>query len=130
MKFIKALQESEDFYISTDLQGNSGEKIDPVEKGNEIINILELALQDVRNLKKRILDALPKLPENSIERGEFESNLVYVIQKEKETQEVLARVVKAKESIQKMNAQPQDVGEEASEADSKVNDSSGLSQNQ
>ena len=72
MKFIKALEESEDFFISTELQGNSSEKIDPVEKGNEIINILELALQDVRNLKERILDALPKLPENSIERGEFE----------------------------------------------------------
>ena len=40
MKLIKALQESEDFYISSDPLGNSAEKIDPVEKGDEIINIL------------------------------------------------------------------------------------------
>ena len=85
MKLIKALQESEDFYISSDPQGDSGEKIDPVEKGNEIINILELALQDVQNLKERILDALPKLPENSIEKQEFEEKLAYVNKKEKET---------------------------------------------
>ena len=61
-------------------------------------------MQDVQNLKERILDALPKLPENSIEKEEFVEKLAYVNQKEKETQEVLARVVKAKESIQKMNA--------------------------
>ena len=53
-----------------------------------------------------------------------------MIQKEKETQEVLARVIKAKESIQKMNAQPLDEGKEASEPDSYVDDGSGPSQNQ
>ena len=106
IEFIKALQESEDYYVSSDQYYLSDGKGEPVEEGRKIESMLQLAVNDLQRIQKWLADTQALFPRFDIRRDELEKQLMDMKEKERETQDLLNRIVQNRERLQKGKSKP------------------------
>ena len=101
VKFIKALQECPSFVISDGESCNLDDKFDEGEYGRKIEATLQLAIDDLKNIQKRLKDTQALFPEADIRRDTLQTQLLDMEERERQTQEILTRIIKNREQLEK-----------------------------
>ena len=104
IKFIKALQECPGFIISDGESCNPDDTLDADEEGRKIEAMLQLAVDDLKNIQKRLKDTQALFPEADIRRDTLQKQLLDMEERERQTQEILARIIKNREQLEKSKA--------------------------
>ena len=99
IKFIKALEECDDFYLSSDQYCILEGKLDPVEYGHQLEATFQLAISDLRSVQLKIINTMALLDEADIRRDELQKKLQEMTEQESNIQESLKRIVKSREIL-------------------------------
>ena len=106
IKFIKALDECPSFIISDGENCNPDDILDADEEGRKIEAMLQLAVDDLKNIQKRLKDTQALFPEADIRRDTLQTQLLEMEERERQTQEILTRIIKNREQLDKSKTQP------------------------
>ena len=106
IKFIKALDECPSFTISDGENCNPDDLLDADEEGRKIEAMLQLAVDDLKNIQKRLKDTQALFPEADIRRDTLQGQLLEMEEREMQTREILTRIIKNREQLEKLKAQP------------------------
>ena len=106
IKFIKALNECPSFTISDGENCNPDDLLDADEEGRKIEAMLQLAVDDLKNIQKRLKDTQALFPEADIRRDTLQTQLLEMEERERQTQEILTRIIKNREQLDKSKAKP------------------------
>ena len=85
LKFIKALQECPSFVISDGESCNPDDILHADEYGRKIEAALQLAIDDLKSIQKRLKDTQALFPEGDCRRDTLQTQLLDMEEKERQT---------------------------------------------